>query len=255
MITGVGIIALVILLGVLSHRQSRFEERILKNVPLSDWFVGIIVPVLLYLGWFIIIRNISGRPSVDIFPLDDIDVLVLTILFIVYGFVGNGMHFTSKIIGRYLKAGKHDKVYKVTEMFHGKFSHYLTHLNGLFIGFMLAIFEINHPLVYPLSRNYLLAIVTLGVILGLSAKRSVFYTNEWFGGFNKPIFYVASLLDVVLFIILKIFNMKIVFYSVYFFITVTFTSFIGTFVFRQIYIFMRLSEKRKLGFLAKIFSF
>lgn len=254
MLTGILIIAVVGLLGVLSHRKSRLENKIYKHVPLNDWLNMLAFPIILYIGWFFVVKNILDRPKVILLPLDDFDILALTILFMVYGFVGNAIHFTGKILWRYLHQDKHVMAYKVNEIFHGRLSHYLIFLNGLFILFMLPILEINHPNIYPLSSLYLYLIVLTGIIIGISTCKSVFYTNEWFGGYNRPLFYITSFLLIINLSLIKTFSLKFSLYPVNLFILTTFVSEVCTYLMRQLFIFARLGSRRKLRFLAKILS-
>lgn len=254
MLTGILIIAVVGLLGILSHRRSRLEHRIYKNVPLEDWFVVFLLPASLYIGWFFIVKNILSRPTVPLFSFEDIDILALTILFMVYGFVGNAIHFTGKILWRNLQNYSHIHAYKINEMFHGRLSHYLVFLNGFFIIFLLAVLEINHPVEGYVANYYLLLIAVLGIIFGFSGSKAVFYTNEWFGGYNKPLFIISSLLLLFLVSLGKYYRISYLFYPIYLFVTVMGISFVTAFVIRQIFIFMRLGSKRRLRFLAKIFS-
>jgi hypothetical protein len=253
MLTGILIFAIIALLGVLSHRRSRLEERVYKNVPISDWITIFIFPIFFYTGWVFMVRNIISRQSVEILPLDDIDIIVLTCLFMVYGFVGNSIHFTGKILWRYLKDHR-SMAYKVNEMFHGKFSHYLVDISSSFIIFMLTILEINHPLNFPFNLSYQTIIILLGLILGLSMRRYVFFTNEWFGGYNKPIFFIVASLLVVLIGLFKVCKLAISLYPVSLFVISGLCSFVAAFIIRQIFIFSKLDEKRKLRFLAKLLS-
>jgi hypothetical protein len=221
---------------------------------LNDWLVILVFPVALYLGWFIVVKNILNRPQITRVPLDDFEIIAITILFMVYGFVGNSIHFTGKILWRYLEADRHQMAYKVNEMFHGKLSHYLIFLNSLFIAFLLPILEINHPLVLPVTSSYLLLILLAGIIFGISGCKSVFYSNEWFGGYNKPLFYVTIILLSILISFIKGLQLKFSLHPVALFITTMFASAVTTFLIRQFFIFSRLSQKRKLRFLAKILS-
>lgn len=252
MLRGILIIAAVGLLAVLSHRRSRFEERVFKNVPLSDWFTILVIPLFMYLGWITVVRNILERPTTALFPLDDYDILTITILFLVYSFVGNSIHFTAKILWRYLKDYESTLAYQVNEMFHGKLSHYLTYLNGIFIIFLLAVLEINHPLLYPVLPRYSFMVIVSGIVFGVSGSKAVFYTNEWFGGYNKPLFFLVTILFAVLISMLKFFRLPFRFYPVNLFVFSMFLSFLATFLLRQVFIFAKLSDKKKLGFLTKI---
>lgn len=254
MLTGILIIAVVGLLGVLSHRRSRLENRIYKNVPLSEWLTVLFLPIILYIGWFEVVKSMIQRPIVFRFPLEDFDILALTILFMVYGFVGNGIHFTGKILWRYLSNKKNSLVYKVNEMFHGKLSHYLVYLNIMFIVFLLSIFEINHPMPDYVSASYFRLSVLSGIIFGYAGSRAIFYTNAWFGGYNKPLFFICSALLLFILGMNRFYSMDYYYYPVNLFVVSMGGSFISSFVLRQLMIFAKLGEKRRLKFLAKMFS-
>lgn len=254
MLTGILIIAIVGLLAVLSHRRSKLEDKIYKHVPVEDWLVVFVFPLAFYIGWFFVVKNIVSRPTISVFPLDDIDILALTILFMIYGFVGNGIHFTGKILWRYLKASKNSMVYKINEMFHGKLSHYLVYLNGIFIFFLLAILEINHPISSGVTDIYLSITIILGVIFGFAVSKAIFYTNEWFGGYNKPLVIISLFIISMIVWLDKSYQINYSSYPVYLFVTSMSVSFVAAFIIRQLLIFMKLGNKRRLRFLAKMFS-
>lgn len=254
MLTGILIIAAVGLLAVLSHRRSRLENRIYKNVPLVEWLNVAVYPVALYIGWFFLVKNILSRPNIGVIPLEDFDILAITILFMIYGFMGSTIHFTGKILWRYLQGQRYSMAYKVNEMFHGRLSHYLVFLSMLFIGFLLPVLEINHPLLFSIPSLYLGLILLAGVIFGVSGVRGIFYSNEWFGGYNKPLFFVILLLFMILIVLAKSFKLNFPIYPVSLFIIVIYASAITSFMLRQFFIFARLGNRRKLRFLAKIFS-
>lgn len=254
MLTGILIIAVIGLLGVLSHRRSRLESKIYKNIPLTDWLIVLFLPVILYIGWFFVVKNILNRPFISLIPLDDIDILAITILFMVYGFVGNGIHFTGKILWRYLHPYKHSMAYRINEMFHGKLTHYLVYLNSMFIVFLLAVLEVNHPIQDTVTSGYLKLMAIAGVIFGISATKTIFITNEWFGGYNKPLFFIVSLLLMIIMTMNKIFQISFSSYPINLFVVSMGVSFISAFVIRQLFIFTRLNTKRRLRFLTRILS-
>lgn len=254
MLTGILILAVVMLLGALSHRRSRLENRIYQHVPVVDWLNVLVFPILLYIGWVMVVKNIIERPMTNIIPFDDFDILSITILFMVYGFTGNAIHFTGKILWRYLHGKRNSIVYKINEMFHGRLSHYLVFLNCIFIAFLLSMLEINHPVFYPLSQTIQFWIVLSGIIFGFSSSKAVFYSNEWFGGYNKPLFFITTLLMMLLILLMKFIGLKYIFYPVNLFIVSMFVCISVTFLVRQMFIFARLNNRRKLRFLAKILS-
>lgn len=254
MFTGILILAVVGLLGVLSHRRSRLENKIYRHVPLSDWLMVFILPIAIYIGWFFVVKNIISRPTIDKFPLEDFDILAITILFMIYSFVGNGIHFTGKILWRYLSHDRYSMAYKINEMFHGKLSHYLVYLNGMFIIFLLSIFEINHPVPTFVTTNYLKLTVIVGIVFGYAGSRSVFYTNEWFGGYNKPLFFITSILLLITLAVERFYSMNYLFYPVNLFVVAMNGSFVSSFVVRQLIIFSKLGSRRRFRFLSKVFS-
>ena len=212
------------------------------------------VPLFIYLGWITVLRNILARPKIDLFPIDDLDLLAVSILFCIYGFVGNTIHFTGKILWRYLKKDKRRMAYKVNEMFHGKLSHYLVFLNVICVFFLLQVIEINHPVFMPVSSLYLDITFIAGVIFGISGSKSTFYTNEWFGGYNKPLFFVVSVIVFTILSLHRIYRMNYHYYPVNLFVVAIGITFSTSFVIRQFFIFLKLKQKRRLRFLAKIFS-
>lgn len=254
MFTGLLIIAIICLLGILSHRNTRLEQKILKNVPLVDWFTILVFPVGLYIGWVLVVENILDRPTVPLFPLEDFEILAITVLFFVYGMVGNALHFTGKVLWRYLQGQKHTTAYQITEMFHNKLGHYLSYLSALFIFAFLLLLEINHPIVGHPYRHYLLLIIIVGILSGVSSSKAVLDTSEWFGGYNKPLFFVVGALLILLLSLFKTLHLRFSLYPVSIFIISMFAAYLATFAIRQFFIFARLGKKRRLRFLAKILS-
>jgi hypothetical protein len=254
MLGSIIIIAVLGLLGVLLHRRTRLEERVLKHIPLSEWLTVLLFPLGFYVCWVISVRNIISRPLIPLIPLDDFDILAITIVFMVYAFVGNGIHFTGKILWRYLSRDAQSMAYKINEMFHGKLSHYIIYFDGLIVFFLLPILEINHPLVTPLPLTYIVMIILAGAVLGVSATKSIFYINEWFGGYNKPLFFISLILLSSLVAISKTLQLEYDYYPMKLFMTASFASMIASFIVRQVLIYTRLNKKARLRFLVKILS-
>lgn len=254
MLTGLLIVAIVGLLGVLTHRKDSFEERIFKHVPWSEWLIVLVVPMFVYLGWAVVVNNIIDRPRVRIIPFDDFNIIAVTVLFMLYGFVGNAMHFTGKVLWRYLHQDNHRMAYRVNEMFHGRLSHYLIFLNAMFILFLLSIIEINHPIPDGVTKSYLLFTALLGIVFGIVAIRVIFYTNEWFGGYNKPLFFIFITLFTTQFILFKSLRLSFYSYPVSSFVAYSFITGISVFIAQQIGIFSRLDAKRRLKYLVRIIS-
>lgn len=252
MLTGILIVAVVGLLAILSYRVNRLEEKVLKNVPMVDWLQLLIFPVFFYIGWVLIVKNILAQRSVSLFPLDDLDILAITIIFMVYSFVGNAMHFTSKILSRYLEGRKETMAYQINEMFHDKLSHYIVFLSSLFIVFLLFILEINHPVVIPLANSYLRLVVLVGIVFGAAVfKGLLYYGGEYFGDRIKPLFLVTVILFGTLLGLLRWFGIQFSFYPVSLFVVCVFLSIFMAFIMRQFLIFSKLNSKKRLKILTR----
>lgn len=254
MLTSIIITAILGLIGVTLHRRTRVENKLLKHIPVSEWLNVLIFPMGFYICWVIFVRNVIGRPMVPVVPMDDFDVLAVSVFFMVFAFVGNGLHFTGKILWRYLKDQPQSMAYKVNELFHGKISHYIIYCNSFIVFFLLSILEINHPLPAPLPSYSMNAIIAAGVIFGVSATKSIFYPNEWFGGLNKPLFIICLILFATLFSISKTLGLDSDMYPMKLFITWIYGSVVMTFIIRQVMIYTRLSNRKRLQFLARLLS-
>lgn len=254
MFTGLIIITLVGFISVLTHRRSRLENKIYKNIPLNDWLTIVVFPLTFYLGWYSVINNIISRPLKRVISLDDLDILAMTNVFLIFAFSGNAMHFTGKILWRYLRHLQKSTAYQVNEIFHGKLSHYLIYLNVLFTIFLLAVLEFNHRLGEVVSVWSRMTIISIAIIFGLSASKAIYYTNEWFGGYNRPLFFVVLGLFLILLSVIKILGLNLSFFPVSLFVITMFSAVIVAYLTRQTLIFTRLNNRRKLRFLSRILS-
>lgn len=254
MFLGLLIISLVVILGVLSHRRTRLEQKVFKDVPLCDWLTLLVWPLAWYIGWFLLIKNIISRPPVDIIPFDDLDILAIVVMLMVYAMIGNAIHFSGKTLWRYLNGQKNTTAYRVTEMFHGKLGHYISYVSILFIIYFLFIIEINHPITEPIPFFSFTFIVIFGGLFGVFASKTIFFINQWFGGYNKPLFFISVILFGLLLGFMKINKLSFLYYPVTLFLTAVFISGIIAFITRQIIIFGKLNKKKRLRFLAKILS-
>lgn len=254
MITGILIIAIVSFVGIISYRRPKFEQRVIKNIPLVDWFNILLFPIFFYFGLGLIVRSILTRPRIEILDFNEVFLLGIGALFLMYAFVGMSIHFVGKVLSRYIDRNNHHKIYQINEVFHGKLSHYISFVCAWMVVFILALLEVNYPLQLPLERVFVWIIITSGIIGGLSATKAIFYTNEWFGGYNKPLFFLTLLLLTILISIFRSDHLKLVLYPLNVFIITLFGSIITAFLVRQFLIYSRLSKKRRLKFLAKILS-
>lgn len=254
MLISIIITAVIGLIGIFLHRRTRLEEKVFKNIPLSEWLTVLIFPLCFYVCWVIFVRNIINRPLVPLIPMDDFDILAMMMFFLIYAFVGNAIHFTGKILWRYLRHDSTSMAYRTNEMFHGKLSHYIIYFDSLIALFLFPVLEVNHPLEDPLSEAYILAIIAAGIVFGVSSTKAIFYTNEWFGGYNKPLFFLTFTILTILVSFSKVLKLQYQYYPIKLFMTAVFGSIVAAFIVRQVLIYTRLNRRARLRFLVKILS-
>lgn len=253
MITGLLIISIVTLVAVLSYKRPRLEKRVFKNIPVLDWLNILGFPPLIYIGLVFVVDNILKRTRVVILDFDDFTIINVGVLFMILAFVGQSIHFVSKVISRYLPANKHTLEYQVNEIFHGKLSHYMVMVFSLLTLFMVDLLELNHPQFSPVVRRNEWLIVTAGIIFGVSATRTVIFSAGWLGGYFRPVFTLVFLIFIILFSIIRINILDISYYPINLFSVCTYLTVLIVFIVRQIFIFSKLSEKRRLKFITKLF--
>jgi len=254
MVLGLLIITLASMIAVASHRWTRLQEKIIKNVPFNLWLEFLVYPLMFYVSIYLMMRNVINRGSIDIIALEDIDIIFIMYFFLISVYIALTLHFASKVLWGYLKKNPNTMVYRINEMFHGKLSHYLAYMNSFFFTAMIPIIEMNHPLIYPLDGFLLDLVIVFAIIFGFSACKAVFYTNEWYGGYNRPLFIVALFLLTILIVTFRSFHLKYAYYPMSLFVHISFTGIIVTMIVRQAMIFTRLNNKQRLRFLTKMFS-
>lgn len=254
MITGILLLSILTFIAVISYKRPRLEHKVIKNIPLIDWFNILIVPLFAYVALTFMVRSILERGRQDILDFEDFTLLFFGIFFLVYAMVATSIHFVSKVLSRYIRPEKHSLVYRINEIFHGKLSHYMAFVSLFMLTFLLGLLEINHPLVYGMEKGTERIIIFSGLLLGISATQIIFHASRWFGGYHKPLFFLVSFLLFILLSLSHMFHLRSFFYPINLFIVTMFSSFVGTFVVRQLLIFSRLGKKRRLQFLTKILS-
>lgn len=254
MITGILLLGIVAFIGIISYRRPKLEQRVFKNIPLVDWINILLIPLLMYFGAVLIVKNIISRDRVDILDFDDFYLLAFGVLFLAYSFVGNSIHFVGKVLSRYIPEDKHAIVFRVNEMFHGKLGHYIAEVCAFVAIFILALLEINHPLLTLFSAKNFFVLILSGLLLGLSAAKAIFHTDSYFRNYNRSLFLLIALLLLVLVGLFKSFSLDLTFYPVNLFIITAFLSVLVAFLFKQFFVYSRLYRKRKLRFLARILS-
>ena len=254
MLTGILIISVVIFIAVVSYRRPRLEQRVIKQIPVIDWLIMFVFPILCYIGLVLVIRSILLRQRVTMLDFDDIQLIGVGGIFMIYLFVGTSVHFVSKVLSRYINKTKDAKIYQINELFHGKLSHYIVYVCGFMVAFLLAILEINYPMPEKLPNLTVVLITALGMTAGFSSFKSIFYTNASFGGYNKPFFLISIVLLSILSSIYRTQKLPIAFYPMNIFISGSLFSLISIFIIRQFLIFSKLSKKNRMRFIARLFS-
>lgn len=254
MITGVLLLGIIGFIGVISYQRPKLEQRVFKEIPLIDWLLILVFPLIIYVGLVLVIRNILFREKVEILDFDDFYLLACGVLFLAYTLVGNSIHFVGKVLSRYIPEDKHSIVYRVNEMFHGKLSHYLAEVSALMAVFILALLEINHPLLILLPQRSFFVLAFSGFLFGFSGAKAIFNTDNYFGNYNRPLFLLTALLSFVLIGLFKSFKLNLIYYPVNLFVLVMFLGVLIAFAFKQFFIFSRLYRKRKFRFLARVLS-
>lgn len=254
MITGILLLGIIGFIAVVSYKRPKLEQRIFKNIPLVDWINIMAIPLIMYFGAVLIVKNIISRDRVDILDFDDFYLLAFGVLFLAYSFVGNSIHFVGKVLSRYIPEDRHFIVFRVNEMFHGRLSHYLAEVSAFMTVFILVLLEINHPLLTLFSAKNFFALILSGLLLGFSAAKAIFHTDNYFRNYNRSLFLLVALLLLVLIGLFKSFSLDLTFYPVSLFVITAFLSVLIAFLFKQFFVYSRLYRKRKLRFLARILS-
>lgn len=254
MIVGLFLLAIVLFLSVVTHRQTRLEKKLLKNIPIADWITITILPLFVLLAGWMFITSIVARPSAAITPFEDLDLIGMTVFFIIFGFIGVTLHFTSKVLWRYIPKREARTAYKINEMFHNRISHYVIYVSASLAVFLLTILEINHPVASGMSQSTMLTVIFAGILSGWSYGRSIFYVNQWFGGYNRPFFILIFIFAFLQKEIFAGFKLSFENYPLSLMVMLNWLTFLGVFIIRQLLIFTRLNNKHKLRYIMKIFS-
>ncbi|OGG03734.1 hypothetical protein A2W14_05090 [Candidatus Gottesmanbacteria bacterium RBG_16_37_8] len=254
MLTGILLISLVIFIAVVSYKRPRLEQRVIKKIPVIDWFIIFVFPIIFYFGLVMIIRSIMQRPRLNILDFDDIQLLSSGALFLIYAFVGLSVHFVGKVLSRYIKKSIQSRIYYINEIFHGKLSHFIVFVCCYMVIFILALLEINYPSTYKMSLFSALVVMAAAIVAGFSSTKTIYYTNAWFGGYNKPLFSITFVMLIVLAGIYRANSLKLYYYPINIFISTILFTIVCVFLARQFLVYTRLSKRRRLKFISRILS-
>jgi hypothetical protein len=254
MITGIFLISTLIFVGVISYRRPKLEQKVFKNIPLIDWMIILVLPVVAYIVLTLLVRNIMSKPRIEKLDIDELLILATGIFFLGYAFVGNSIHFVGKVLSRYIDPKKDLHIYKINEIFHGHLSHYMSFICLHMVFLMIAFLEINYPLIYRLPRAQFLLLILSGVLSGVSAKKAIFYTNDWFGGYNRPLFFLNLVLMSVVYLMFRSFEISFLYYPFNLFAFTVFTTIVSSFVISQIMKWTKLSNRKRMRLINRVLS-
>lgn len=253
MISGILIVSIVAFVAIISYRRPRFEQRVIKEIPLIDWMNILVTPLLMYLGIVFIVGGILSRKYIEILDINDFYLLAIGVLFMTYTYIGNSIHFVSKVLSRYIPKNKQSAVFNINEVFHGKLSHYLSFVCALLSIFVISLLELNHPLTLPYSKTVLWLLILSGITTGASAGKAVFNTSNWFSG-NRSLFYVSILLFTVLLALFIVHDLRITFYPFNLFIISALASLVVAFLVRRAFVMLKFHNKKGFQFLVKFLN-
>lgn len=158
----------------------QFKRKVLggKADYLQTIYLFAVPPIFLISGFWLI-SSMLQRPNIGITPISDSSIIFLLSLFGMMGFMGGGIHASSKCVYWHLKKYKDSKAFKINEFFHSQLSHHLIYYSAMLVSLVLVVAEINHPTASPLPswNEYLLGF--LGSIFGLSVAASIIWSGYW----------------------------------------------------------------------------
>lgn len=251
MITGLILLALIAAVGAFSYQQSKLEQRLIKDISLNDWFILLGVPLLGYLSVVFMVGSILNRPGLNRFWITDFVLGAAGAPALVYAFVGNSMHFVSKVLSRHIPPNHHSDVYRINELFHGKLSHYLTWMCAFLTFFTIVLLELNHPLVSALTSPLILLVIIAGILIGVSAARSIFFTTDYWGG-NRSMFIFNVSMMAILLALIRWFSLSIPSYPAALCLIVITTTITILFTIRRIFVRFKLARRKQFRMLAKM---
>lgn len=251
MILGLILLALVAAVGAFSYQQSKLEQRLIKDIPLNDWIFFLVIPFLAYLAVIFIVGSILNRPGLNRFWINDFVLGAAGAPALVYAFVGSSMHFVSKVLSRHIPANHRSDAYRINELFHGKFSHYLTWMSSFMTFFTIVLLEFNHPLIPALTSPVIVLVVFAGMLIGISTARSIFFTTEYWGG-NRSMFIFSFSMLIAIIGLVRWFSLFLPSYPAAFCMISITATLVGLFMIRRVFVTLKLSRKKRFRVLAKM---
>jgi len=242
MILGMLVFFAVIAFGVLTYDRPRFEQKIYKNIPLDDWMLITVFPIGCYIATALFVYSIILRPTVQVLPFQDIDIIIAGVLILIYSSAGNSIHFTSKVLWKYLDKHKQKTAYEVNELFHGRFSHLITFIGVILIMFCICLLELNHPLSEPITDKTQLSVLLLSIFTGLFVARMVIKSRSqdlsW--RINRQMFSIGVLLACLHAYVISTYNINLLLHPFNDYTFLFLLTFIVSFLLRKAYYSLRI---------------
>ncbi len=241
MILGMAIFLTIVCFGVLTHDKTRFESKVYKNIPLYDWMLITFFPVGCFVATAIFVRSIVLRQFYQVLPFQDFEILIVGTLVLIYASAGNSIHFTSKVLWRYLDPHKQKTAYEVNELFHGKFSHLLSFVGVLLIMFSMSLLEINHPLPLPIDQVRQWVVLLAGIFTGgfvtkmIINSRSDSNAKDFSWSVNRSVFLIGLTIGLLHIYIIYIYKLNLLLYPFNTYTVIFIISVILAFLVRKAY--------------------
>ena len=209
MTLGILIIAISLILSVWLYRKTQLEKKIIKEIPLVDWFNLIVFPIIIYIGLTITIFNIISRERINIIPTNDSLMMAMIVFLLLTSYVGNAIHFVAKVLHRYAHPlFRLTQFYKVNELFHTRLSHSTIFYSGLLLLFSIGLFEINYPLSSELNLFQEGVAFLSGIGLGVASVKSLrIYANY---DVDKDDYYFRLIIVSLILLVLHVFTFNII---------------------------------------------
>lgn len=125
------------------QNKSVFKSKINLVQVLHLFFFSIFLLVI----YSFMIGNLITQPKVGRLPVSDLSFLMMSHTVIALVFLSFGLHKVSKILSDSLEKKIHrfQEAYTVNKFFHENITHLPLYLSLIFIPFLIALIEINHP--------------------------------------------------------------------------------------------------------------
>jgi hypothetical protein len=173
----IAILAIIIFSIILVYLLFRYDHRFrIGLLPIDQFYTAYIATPIASVAVFNLALSSTSRPEVARVPLTSSGLLTLLVLSMILTAAGLAIHTTHNTLTRFLYNQKGTPAWKANEFFHLHFSHRIAYTGAVAIFTILALLEVNHPLLTPETRPMMY--LTLGLLLGSAGGMGVFLSGE-----------------------------------------------------------------------------